>query len=139
MDLRNCQTPTLPQQTVASKVTTTVPKWHPKKKTSASSREKRVSLTSSKTDLEERLSQPPSQRSSQYYSVSTDVHKMQKTIDSVEGLTFTHEQVPDELFKVIAPRISKWKILGRCLGWMMTFWMPYAEKIISLLKDVTRH
>jgi len=109
------KTPTLPQQTVASKVTTAVPKWHPKKKTSASSREKLVS-TSSETDLEERLPQPPSQRSSQYYSVSTDVHEMQKTIDSVEGLTFTHEQVPDELFKVIAPRISKWKILGRYLG-----------------------
>jgi len=96
LNSRNCQRH---QQAVASKATTAVPKWHPKSKTSASSSEKRVSLTSSETGLEERLTKPPSQKSSQYHSVSTDVHEMQKKttgIDSVEGFTFSHEQVPDE-------------------------------------------
>ena len=73
-------------------------------------------MTSSETDLDERLMQLPYQESSQYYSVSTDVHEMQKTIDSVQGLTFTHEQVPDELFKLISHHIRKWKILGQYLG-----------------------
>ena len=109
------KTPTLPRQAVTSKTATTGHKWHPKGKTNASNRQKHVSLTSSETDLEERLTHSPN--SLETSGVITDVHEKQRTIDTLEGLEFTHGQVPEpELFKLVASRISKWKILGRYLG-----------------------
>ena len=110
-------TPPVSRKTAASKITTGVLKAPPTKKISG--QEKVASLTSvnEETDPEKKLT---TQESFQHHRANPDDHTVNRGEETLEGLIFSHEPVPDpqdsQLFKIVAQRINKWKILGRYLG-----------------------
>ena len=112
---KSSKTPPVSRKTVASK--TTVLKAPPTKKNSG--QEKVPSLTSAneETDPENKLI---TQESFQHHRANPDDHTVNQMEGTLEGLIFSNEPVPDaqdsQLFKIVAQRINKWKILGRYLG-----------------------
>ena len=109
------KTPPVSRKTMASK--TTILKAPPTRKSSG--QEKVPSLTSAneETDPGDKLT---IQESFQHHRANPDDHTISKTEETLEGLIFSQEPVPDpqdsQLFKIVAQRINKWKILGRYLG-----------------------
>ena len=110
------KTPPISRKTTASKTTTAVLKAPTKK---ISGQEKVASLTSvnEETDPGKKLT---TQESFQHHRANPDDHTVNRGEETLEGLIFSHEPVPDpqdsQLFKIVAQRINKWKILGRYLG-----------------------
>lgn len=113
---KSSKTPPVSRKTVASK--TTVSKAHPTRKSSG--QEKVPSLTSANEETDPGDKPPTIQESFQHHRANPDDHTVSKTEGTLEGLIFSHEPVPDpqdsQLFKIVAQRINKWKILGRYLG-----------------------
>ena len=109
------KTPPVSRKTVASK--TTVLKAPSTRKSSG--QEKVPSLTSANEETDPGDKPPTIQESFQHHRANPD-HTVSKTEGTLEGLIFSHEPVPDpqdsQLFKIVAQRINKWKILGRYLG-----------------------
>ena len=114
---KSSKTPHISRKTAASKTTTAVLKAPPTKKTSG--QEKVASLTSvnEETDPQNKLT---TQESFQHHRGNPDDQTISRREGTLEGLIFSHEPVPDpqdsQLFKIVAQRIHKWKILGRYLG-----------------------
>ena len=113
---KSSKTPPVSRKTVASKIT--VCKAPPTKKSSG--QEKVPSLTSANEETDPGDKPPTIQESFQHHKANPDDHTVSKTEGTLEGLIFSHEPVPDpqdsQLFKIVAQRINKWKILGRYLG-----------------------
>ena len=110
------KTPPISRKTTASKPTTAVLKA-PTKKTSGQEKVASLTLANEATDPENKLT---TQESFQHHKANPDDHTVSKKEGTLEGLIFSHEPVPDpqdsQLFKIVAQRINKWKILGRYLG-----------------------
>lgn len=110
------KTPPISRKTTASKTTTAVLKA-PTKKTSGQEKVASLTLANEEADPENKLT---TQESFQHHKANPDTHTVNRGEETLEGLIFSHEPVPDprdsQLFKIVAQRINKWKILGRYLG-----------------------